>query len=119
MAIALEKTCVIIPLIEYCNERIEAQLSRLAPVSKARKAVAGVKGAAAEGGKLQPPPGHTENIRLTVAFAESYGLIAIFPRPFAGRDTGILEGSTADANGTCISCFLSHCCGIRNPRKGD
>ena len=71
-------------LTEYCNERIEAQLSRLAPVSKARKAVAGVKGAAAEGGKLQPPPGHPENIRLTVAFAESYGLIAVFPRAFWG-----------------------------------
>ena len=75
MAIALEKSCVIMHLTEYCNERIEAQLSRLSPVPKACKAVAGVKGAAAEGGKLQPPPGHTENIRLTVAFAESYGLM--------------------------------------------
>ena len=50
-------------------------------MEKARKAVAGVKGAAAEGGALRNPPGHSENIRLTVAFAESYGLIAIFPRP--------------------------------------
>ena len=81
MAIALEKSCVIMHLTEDCNERIEAQLSGLAPVSKARKAVAGVKGAAAEGGALRNPPGHSENIRLTVAFAESYGLIAIFPAP--------------------------------------
>ena len=91
MAIALEKSCVIMHLTEYCNDRIEAQLSRLAPVSKARKAVAGVKGAAAEGGKLQPPPGHTENIRLTVAFAESYGLIAIFPRPDFRAHSGNFE----------------------------
>ena len=60
-------------------------------MEKARKAVAGVKGAAAEGGKLQPPPGHPENIRLTVAFAESYGLIAIFPRPDFRAHSGNFE----------------------------
>ena len=42
---------------------------------KAGKAVAGVKGAAAEGRMLQIPLGKTEKIRLTVAFAESYVLI--------------------------------------------
>ena len=47
---------------------------------KACKAVAVAKGAAAEGGMVQIPPGHTENIRLTVAFAESYGLIVNFFR---------------------------------------
>ena len=44
------------------------------------KAVAGGKGAAAEGEVLQAPPGQPENIRLTVAFAERYGLIARLPR---------------------------------------
>ena len=42
-------------ITEYCNERIEAQLSEVAPVSKACKAVAGVKGAAAEGGGAANP----------------------------------------------------------------
>ena len=50
-------------------------MSRVLPAEKGRKPVAGGKGAAAEGGKLQVPPGQTENIRLTVAFAESYALI--------------------------------------------
>ena len=60
------------------------------PGGKGSKAVAGAKGAAAEGRVLQAPPGQPENIRLTVAFAESYGLIAIFPRPVLGRDLGIV-----------------------------
>ena len=49
------------------------------PGGKGSKAVAGAKGAAAEGRDLQPPPGQPENIRLTVAFAERYGLIAELP----------------------------------------
>ena len=49
------------------------------PGGKGSKAVAGAKGAAAEGRDLQTPPGQPENIRLTVAFAERYGLIAKLP----------------------------------------
>ena len=56
--------------IEYRNERIEAQRPSVPPV-QGSKAVAGGKGAAAEGGNLQPPPGQAENIRLTVAFLRS------------------------------------------------
>ena len=54
------------------------QLSRVGPVRKADRAVAGAKGAAAEGGELSPLPGCTNNIRPTVAFAESYVLIVDF-----------------------------------------
>ena len=54
---------------------------------KGSKAVAGSKGAAAEGGNLQAPPGQPENIRLTVAFAERYGLIARLSR-FPARPAG-------------------------------
>jgi hypothetical protein len=36
-----------------------------------------VKGDAAESGRLQNPLGHSENIRLTVADAESYVLMLL------------------------------------------
>jgi len=39
---------------------------------------------------MRIPPGHSNKIRLTVAFAESYGLIAIFPRSVSGRGMGIV-----------------------------
>ena len=55
------------------------------PGGKGSKAVAGGKGAAAEGGNLQAPPGQPENIRLTVAYAERYGLIARRPGPCRRR----------------------------------
>ncbi len=41
-----------------------------------RKAVVRVKGAIAEGEDLRSFPGHADKIRLTVASAESYVLIA-------------------------------------------
>ena len=66
---------------------------------KGSKAVAGSKGAAAEGGNLQAPPGQPENIRLTVAFAERYGLIAELPRSAA-------EGGTLGAFRDFGSCAV-------------
>ena len=53
-------------------------MSKVSRGEKACKAVARAKGAAAEVGTLHIPSGQTENIRLTVAFAESYVLIVIF-----------------------------------------
>ena len=38
-----------------------------------RDAVAGMKGEAAEGGRMRRPPGQAENIRLTAASVERYG----------------------------------------------
>ena len=49
-----------------------------------RKAVAGLKGAAAEGGGGETPSGQTDNIRLTVANAERYVLI-VFSLPGHAR----------------------------------
>ena len=69
------------------------------PVEKGCKPVAGGKGAAAEGGRLRIPPGQTENIRLTVAFAESYALI-VLRRP-EGRRTQY----AADADIGRVFCF--------------
>ena len=43
------KKCAILRKIPYCNEMIEAQLSKVAPVYEVSQTVAGVKGAAAEG----------------------------------------------------------------------
>ena len=40
-----------------------------------RRAVAGLKGLAAEDGRSRTSSGQTDKIRLTVAFAESYVLI--------------------------------------------
>lgn len=45
------------------------------PGARHRRAVAGGKGTAAEGELLRYSLGQADNIRLTVAFAESYGLI--------------------------------------------
>ena len=59
---------------------IEAQRPSVVPVNKAAKPLPGAKGAAAEGGTLRTPPGQPEKIRLTVAYAERYGLIAKLPR---------------------------------------
>ena len=74
-------------LISQLNDRGAASKSK--PGGKGSKAVAGWKGAAAEGGNLQPPPGQPENIRLTVAYAERYGLIAKLPRsPAPGGSIG-------------------------------
>ncbi len=59
------------------------------PGGKGSKAVAGWKGAVAEGRELRPPPGQPEKIRLTVAYAERYGLIAKLPRsPAPGGSIG-------------------------------
>ena len=59
---------------------IEAQRPSVVPAKKAAKPLPGAKGAAAEGGALRPLPGQPEQIRLTVAYAERYGLIAKLPR---------------------------------------
>ena len=75
------------------------------PGGKGSKAVAGSKGAAAEGEVLQAPPGQSENIRLTVAFAERYGLIARLSRfPAVGGKAGAFRDSAAAQGG----CFF-HC----------
>ena len=65
---------------------IEAQRPKVGPAEKAAKPLPGAKGAAAEGGILQAPPGQPENIRLTVAFAERYGLIAKLSRSRRRRE---------------------------------
>ena len=44
-----------------------------------RNTVAKQKGIAAEGSRMRLGPGQAENIRLTVAFAESYGLMIVSP----------------------------------------
>ncbi len=59
---------------------IEAQRPSVVPAEKAAKPLPGAKGAAAEGGALRARPGQPEKIRLTVAYAERYGLIAKLPR---------------------------------------
>lgn len=59
------------------------------------QAVAVVKGAAAESGSLRNPLGHPDNIRMTVAFAESYLLIVYLP-PDRGR-LYMRSGADADA----------------------
>ena len=87
------------------------------PGGKGSKAVAGGKGAAAEGGNLQAPPGQPENIRLTVAYAERYGLIAglspFSPGPGGGRDRFGYPGSCA------LAASCSFICAIYPSYKGE
>ena len=72
------------------------------PGGKGSKAVAGAKGAAAEGRVLQAPPGQPENIRLTVAFAERYGLIAKLPdRPARRRGARGVSGFRQLRDASC------------------
>ena len=92
---------------------IEAQRPSVPPV-QGSKAVAGGKGAAAEGGNLQPPPGQPENIRLTVAYAERYGLIAKLPRsPAVGGALGRFGISAA------AQCGLLFCLPSPRIRRAD
>jgi len=65
------------------------------------RAVAGTKGAAAEGERSQFSPGQTNNIRLTVAFAENYVLIDNVDRRQVGAPGADLAKrlNTVDANG--------------------
>ena len=90
LAIALEKSCVIMHVTEYCNERIEAQLSRLAPVSKACKAVAGVKGAAAEGGEAANPAWSLGEYPFDCRICGELWIDCNFPAPVLGRIVGIV-----------------------------
>ena len=78
------------------------------PGGKGSKAVAGAKGAAAEGRDLHPPPGQPENIRLTVAFAERYGLIAKLPdRPAHRREArGVSDYRQLRRASCCFCCRL-------------
>ena len=75
--------------------------------ARRRKAVARGKGVAAEGKALRAFPGQPDNIRLTVAFAESYVLIAEIPLAIPGRRRGRNDRlNTADANSIC--CVFSN-----------
>jgi hypothetical protein len=68
---------------------IEAQRPSVVPAEQAAKPLPEAKGAAAEGEALRPSPGQPEKIRLTVAYAERYGLIAKLPRsPALGGSIG-------------------------------
>ena len=72
------------------------------PGGKGSKAVAGSKGAAAEGEVLRAPPGQPENIRLTVAYAERYGLIATRPGPCRRRGRRGVSGCGSFASGRLL-----------------
>jgi hypothetical protein len=85
--------------------------SRSKPGGRGSKAVAGAKGAAAEGGALHPLPGQTEKIRLTVAYAERYELIAMLspsPGPGVMGERFGRPGSCAKAQ-AALSVCASHC----------
>ncbi len=101
------------------------------PGGKGSKAVAGWKGAVAEGRELRPPPGQPEKIRLTVAYAERYGLSAKLPRnPAFGGSIGafrifrqlrtkrllyFIQASRQDP-GTHLACLIS-AISSKNPRQ--
>ena len=86
-------------------QRIEAQLSKVAPGARSGRTVAGVKGAAAEGDARQASPGQTDKIRLTVAFAESYGLIVKrFPAPHA--EPAEVFGTIFSSRCKCSGCVF-------------
>ena len=103
------KLCyVTLNFISQLNDRGAASISR--PGGRGSKAVAGAKGAAAEGRELHPPPGQPEKIRLTVAYAERYGLIAKLPRsPAVGGALGRFGISAAAQCGLpCLFAVSAH-----------
>jgi hypothetical protein len=105
------KLCYIsLNCISQSNDRGAASISN--PGEEGSKAVAGAKGAAAEGEALRAPPGQPENIRLTVAFAERYGLIAELPRSAA-------EGGTLGAFRDFGSCAVQAAFFVAGDSAGD
>ena len=83
---------------------IEAQRPSVVPAEKAAKPLPGAKGAAAEGGALRARPGQPEKIRLTVAYAERYGLIAKLPcNPAFGGSIGAFRDFGSCAQSGCFS----------------
>ena len=79
-------------MVAYLHNRILRLKDRGAVVisragGRHRKAVAGLKGAAAEGERGESSSGRSNKIRPTVAFAESYVLIVgSFSAPDNGRN---------------------------------